>query len=229
MDVAVARLTVLRPASAQRSRRSSPAQRSDTPRSAVVAPPSCCAQAGYLTAGFTGGGYYGEQLRLLARFRHVLRVRHSRSCRRALAHRIGSTAGRCSRAPTPGCGIAAVHRSSCSFTPMTSTTAARSAMPDQSASEPWSAAAGPRRQPLLRFYDDLIASTDGLIGRLVAELAQLGFGRQHADHRHGGSRRVLRRARLSRARLRSQSRTRVGAGAAGHPVSARDPSARRDQ
>jgi len=46
---------------------------------------------------------------------------------------------------------------------------------EQPMSEPWSLQADQDQQPLLAFYDDLIASTDGLIGGLVTELAQLGL------------------------------------------------------
>ncbi len=47
--------------------------------------------------------------------------------------------------------------------------------PNQPMSEPWSLQPTDDHQPLLAFYDDLIASTDALIGKLMATLAQLGL------------------------------------------------------
>jgi arylsulfatase A-like enzyme len=46
---------------------------------------------------------------------------------------------------------------------------------NQAPSEPWSLQPDQDHQPLLAFYDDLIASTDGLVGGLVTELAKLGL------------------------------------------------------
>ena len=46
---------------------------------------------------------------------------------------------------------------------------------DMPMSEPWSLQPSQDHGPLLAFYDDLIASTDALVGKLVAELARLGL------------------------------------------------------
>jgi len=131
-------------------------------------------RAGYLTAGFTGGGYLAHSFGFARGFDRYYAFPQPQltpgTCPpdRLDGREVFARAGAWLRDRGGAPFFLFLHtydiHDRCPF---------RSA--SQPASEPWSLPPTADHRPLLAFYDDLIAATDRLIGGLVNELTQLGL------------------------------------------------------